>query len=301
MISSQDYIEEIAPAKINLYLHVGGIRPDGLHDLASLFCFADVGDVIGVRQADTLSLSITGPFAHVLSAEPVERNLVWRAAEALAAAAGCAPAVQITLDKRLPIAAGIGGGSSDAAATLRALVRLWGLDISASQLARIAFELGADVPACLFRQPVLVRGAGEQISNVPALAPCAVCLINPLIETPTGRIFSAFDKDNPHPEPPLPFDGGAKSYDGLIQMMHETRNDLEPYAMALRPAVEHVRTFLSAQPGCSFARMSGSGASVFGLFSSFEAAKTSEIAARGSGWWASAARIYDSDGVNGLH
>ena len=168
-------IVETAPAKINLYLHVGPLRGDGLHELASLFVFAYDGDIVTAAPSSDLSLTINGPFASALDGFPVTSNLVWRAADLLRHRFGVGDGAALTLEKNLPIAAGIGGGSADAAAALRALRKLWLLDISDVALAALSFELGADVPACLARAPVNVTGAGEILAPGPVLPPLWIC------------------------------------------------------------------------------------------------------------------------------
>ena len=285
-------LREIAPAKINLYLHVGGLRADGLHDLASIFVFADIGDLIEVAPADDLSLSIDGEFAEPLKREPVERNLVWRAADALRRAADITSGARIRLIKNLPIAAGIGGGSADAAAALRALTRLWRIDASLIDLPRLAFALGADVPACLSRSPVFVSGAGETLTAGPSLPPLWVALVNPRVETPTGPIFRAFDAANPAPAVPVAVAPEMRTFVGVCGLARHSRNDLEPPAFALQPVIGEVSNWLATRPGAIAARMSGSGATTFGLFSSLEAAKRTAVAARSRGWWAGVGKIY---------
>ncbi|MGE0409477.1 MAG: 4-(cytidine 5'-diphospho)-2-C-methyl-D-erythritol kinase [Amphiplicatus sp.] len=288
-------IAEVAPAKVNLFLHVGPIRADGLHDLASLFVFADDGDRIEAAPGDALSLKIKGPFASALAGFPVESNLVWRAAEALAKESGLAPRAALTLDKRLPVAAGIGGGSADAAAALRALTRLWKLKISEASLARLAFSLGADVPACLYRRPVYVEGAGEVVGEGPRLPPLALALVNPRVETPTGPIFKAFDAANPAPDRPA-FEARAAFPDAraLAGYLAATRNDLEPHAIAGQSVIGAARRFLAECRGCLIARMSGSGATVFGLFESRAEADRAATRAMAEGWWAMAAMLAGS-------
>ncbi len=285
-------IEEIAPAKINLFLHVGPVRADGLHEIASLFVFADDGDRISVEPSRDLSLKITGPFAEALAPFPIETNLVWRAAEALRAAAGTTAGAAITLDKRLPIASGIGGGSSDAAAALRALTRLWGLSVSETVLGDIAFRLGADVPACLARRPVYVTGAGEEIRPGPALPRVSVALVNPRVETPTGPIFRAFDAENPRPlAPALDVQKHIADHAQLTAYLRPTRNDLEKYAVLREGVIGACRDFLAECPGSLHARMSGSGATVFGLFATAEAAREAVRRAETKGWWAMSAQL----------
>ncbi|MGF1545245.1 MAG: 4-(cytidine 5'-diphospho)-2-C-methyl-D-erythritol kinase [Parvularculaceae bacterium] len=286
-------IREIAPAKVNLYLHVGGLRADGLHELASLIVFAGDGDVVEAAPADELSLEVDGPFAGPLRREPVERNLVWRAAAGLRALVGERRGARLRLDKRLPIAAGVGGGSADAAAALRALIKLWRADVAPGALARLAFSLGADVPACLARAPVLVSGAGERLAPLPGprLAPAWLCLVNVGVATPTGPIFSAYDAAAPAPPAPRLARPYAATIAGLVRLLGATRNDLEPVAVAAEPAIAEALNALGAAPGGLGARMSGSGATVFGVFSSASAAKKAACAARARSWWSCAAPI----------
>lgn len=285
-------IAEAAPAKINLYLHVGPVRADGLHLIESLFVFADAGDVVCAGPAEALSLTITGPFAGALSGFPLADNLVLRAAHALRAAAGVTVGAALVLDKRLPVAAGIGGGSADAAAALRALVRVWDLDCSESMLARIAFSLGADVPACLSGRPVYVGGAGEEIASGPSLPPVWVCLVNPRVETPTGPIFRAFDTANPAPPAPAQVrPQHIASIGELADFLSPMRNDLEPHAVRRESVIGAARDFLAFSPGALISRMSGSGATVFALYPSKEPAERAALAASAKGWWAMAAKL----------
>ncbi len=286
-------IQEIAPAKINLYLHVGPLRRDRLHDLRSLFLFADDGDTVTAAPARDLSLTITGPFAAPLLREPLENNLVLRAARRLRAVGDLESGARLTLDKRLPIASGVGGGSADAAATIRALMKLWRLEIGDGALQKLAFSLGADVPACLSRAPLLVSGAGERVSPGPRLPPLAVCLVNTRVAMPTGPVFRAFDAANPAPMPPAdPSFEGLAGMSGVRALLERTRNDLEPFAIARAPSVRDAIELLSRAPGALPARMSGSGATVFALFASRRAAARAAQAMRGRGWWAMDAAIH---------
>jgi 4-diphosphocytidyl-2-C-methyl-D-erythritol kinase len=289
-------IEEIAPAKVNLFLHVGPIRSDGLHEIGSLFAFADDGDRVTAEPSRSLSLEIVGPFAPALAGFPVESNLVWRAAEALRQAAGVSRGAALTLDKRLPVAAGIGGGSTDAAAALRALIRLWRIEIEEPALRRLAFGLGADVPGCLAQRPVYVRGAGESVGEGPLLPPLWVSLVNPGVETPTGPIFKAFDEADPEPGPAV-FEAPTAigDYAALRSYLAATRNDLEPHAVFRQSIIGVARDFLAECSGCLFARMSGSGSTVFGLFASAAAAERAARQAPAKGWWGMAAKLAAGD------
>lgn len=284
-------ITEIAPAKINLYLHVGALRCDRLHDLESVFVFADGGDVLTAEEADTVSLELTGPFAGALAEGPVGNNLVMRAARLLKMKFGVEAGVRFVLDKRLPIASGVGGGSADAAAALRALVRLWRLDIPAAELRRLAFSLGADVPACLDRAPVRVSGAGEILSKGPVLPPLWACLANPLVPMPTGPVFRDFDAANPSPSRPAAVTSRGRGYPGVAELMENSRNDLEPIAIRRQYVIQTVIERLARRPGALAARMSGSGATVFGLFSSGAAARRAGREMAGRGWWSMSASL----------
>ncbi len=285
-------ITEIACAKINLYLHVGGVRGDGLHDLASLFVFADQGDEITVEPAQELSLTISGPFAESLQAFPVSHNLILKAATQLRDAQSIEVGARINLVKNLPVAAGIGGGSADAAAALRALTRLWNLTISSQELHNIAFALGADVPACLETHPIFVSGAGEVIERAPSLPQLWVCLANPRVETPTGPIFKAFDSQNQIPEMPKHMGEQAfSSPDDFISQLSLARNDLQAPAIAHEVVIKTVIEALTAQPGALLSRMSGSGATCFALFDNLEDAKNASVEIERRGWWAMTAKL----------
>ena len=284
-------ILEAAPAKVNLYLHIGGVRADGLHDLASLFVFTRDGDIVSVEDSDEISLTITGPFADALSAFPKEENLVWKAAALLKDAYPVKGGAKITLVKNLPIAAGIGGGSADAAAALRALVQHWNLSIPVDVLSQMAFRLGADVPACLSGAPVDVTGAGERIAPGPKVAPFWVCLVNPGIATLTGPIFSAFDRANPAPPHPVLATARQIDEETIAALFRETRNDLETAACAHAPEINTTLNFLESQPGVLGHRMSGSGATCFALFLSAERAVQAAAKAKKMGWWSLASQL----------
>ncbi len=282
---------ERAPAKINLYLHVGGAREDGLHDLASLFVFTEHGDDIIVEPDDDLSLSIEGPFAGALSGEASSDNLVFRAAQALRQKAGIGAGANMRLVKNLPVAAGVGGGSADAAAALRALEKLWGVTTPAEDLRALAFDLGADVPACLARAPVFVDGAGEQLSPAPALPPVWVLLVNPGVEMPTGPVFQRFDAE--HPAPPAPthprFANGTTG--DIAALMRASRNDLEAPAQEIAPAISGLLQSMRKQQGVLGARMSGSGATCFALFADSDQANAAREHFAALNLWAMASPI----------
>lgn len=275
--------EAFAPAKINLTLHVTGQRADGYHLLDSLVAFADVGDTITAREADGLSLTVAGPCGGVLSAGP--DNLVLRAAALFPPGRGAA----LTLDKRLPVASGIGGGSADAAATLRALAALWQVPLPAGAA---VLGLGADVPACLMGRSLRMSGVGEAVHPLGQLLPtAALVLANPGVALSTPAVFAALGRRDNAPMPrDLPRLRDLTEMAAFLAMM---RNDLEEPAQRLAPVIAQVKAALSAQPGCRIARMSGSGATCFGLFADPLAASAAASAIRVAepGWWVAAAPL----------
>ncbi|MCC0023062.1 MAG: 4-(cytidine 5'-diphospho)-2-C-methyl-D-erythritol kinase [Hyphomicrobiaceae bacterium] len=258
-----------AHAKINLALHVTGKRPGGYHDLDSLVVFASPGDVLSVAPAEKDIFEISGPFASALNED--EPNLVERARDLYRHEwPGLLPdGLRIVLDKQLPVASGIGGGSADAAATLRALDLIAG-NAGKDQLFDLADALGADVPSCLFGRPLRMRGRGDDLAPIANFPHCAFVLINPGEPVSTAAIFAALKK---HDNPPLPDPGaGWNSFAELIEWLRPTRNDLRAPAIGLLPVIEMLELSMSAEKGCAFARMSGSGATVFGLFENMNAA-----------------------------
>jgi 4-diphosphocytidyl-2-C-methyl-D-erythritol kinase len=271
---------EAAPAKVNLFLHVTGERDDGYHLLDSLVVFAGIADRIVFAPAGTLSLTVTGPFAASLTAEP--DNLVLRAARVLAAECGIQPTGALTLDKHIPVASGIGGGSADAAATLRLLRRVWRVDVTDPLLDRIAAGLGADVPVCLRDRPMRMRGVGERLTPAPSPPPCGILLVNPGVPLPTAAVFRA-RAGGFSPEAMLP--AGWDTAQAMAASLAGLTNDLEAPAISLVPAIRDVLRAITAIPGCLLARMSGSGATCFGLFGAAEAAETAAVNLARPGWW----------------
>ena len=269
-MSSRPEAQE-APAKLNLYLHVVGKRPDGYHLLDSLVVFADLHDSVTAAPADDLSLTMDGPFARGL--DTGDSNLVLRAARALAAAHGIEPRARLTLTKRIPVAAGLGGGSADAAATLRTLSTLWGVAIPPG----LALTLGADVPACLNGRPVFLSGIGEILRPAPALPPVGLLLVNPGVELPTQAVFR---KRSGRFGLPAPYNRAPGDAAALVQFLRHRNNDLTVAAMQLQPAVRAAIAVVAATPACLMARMTGSGATVFGLFADEEAAGIAALTVR---------------------
>lgn len=267
-----------APAKINLFLRVTGKRADGYHTLQSLMAFADAGDVLSFSMQDDFSLAIDGPFAAELSAGA--DNLVIKAARLLAETAGVPLRGCVTLTKNLPIAAGIGGGSSDAAAALKGLAQLWGVS---RPLHDIALKLGADVPACLEAETVVAEGIGDILSPV-SVAPLFSILVNPRVPTPTAEVFRHLKGFSSVPD--------RKTSYTLADIIAE-ENDLTSAALVVTPVIKNVLQSLGETQGCRLARLSGSGATCFGIFDTATAAKdvAKEMSQRYPHWWIVPARI----------
>ena len=266
-------ISEIAYAKINLALHVRARRADGYHLLESLFAFADDGDRIEVEPAAELSLRLTGPFALGLEADG--DNLALRAARAMQSRFGIAAGAAIRLDKRLPVAAGLGGGSADAAAVARALARLWGLDTGEAELIEAVGPLGADVPVCVASHTVIGCGIGDEMTpwqRAEDWSGTPVLLVNPGLACPTGPVFRQWDGIDRGP---------------LGDAPTGWRNDLEAGALALVPQIGELLSALRDVAGAKLVRMSGSGATCFALFETATARDTAEqaIASVHPGWW----------------
>lgn len=277
-----------AAAKLNLYLHVTGRRADGYHLLDSLVAFAGVHDTLIARESAELALGVEGPQAAGLAAD--ESNLVLQAARKLREASGARAGAAITLFKTLPVASGIGGGSADAAAALRALHELWGLKLPHAELARIALSLGADVPVCLSGRAAFVGGIGEDIAPAPALPPSFVVLVNPGLAVSTPRVFAA--RRGPFGEPGR-FRDAPRDVRALASLLAERRNDLMNAALTLCPEVGRVVGALTRLPGCRLARMSGSGATCFGLFEQQAQAERAAADLRNAepGWWVASAPL----------
>lgn len=261
-----------APAKINLALHVRERMPDGFHRLETIFAFAEDGDRLAVEPAGALSLAIEGPFGEGLSAG--RDNLVLRAAEALRQAAGVTGGAALRLEKNLPVASGIGGGSADAAAALRLLARLWGTDVALEPIAR---DLGADMPACLAGRTVRGEGRGDVLAPIEAsrLSGTPLLLVNPGVTMPTGPVFAAWDG----------IDRGPLGGGDPLAAALAGRNDLEAPAIRLCPAIDDLLAWLHAQAGVVLARMSGSGATCFALFEQQDHLLRAEAAARRDWPW----------------
>jgi 4-diphosphocytidyl-2-C-methyl-D-erythritol kinase len=288
---------EPAQAKINLFLHVTGKREDGYHTLDSLVCFADIGDTLRARLRDdaTLTLAITGPMADALDEGPPRDNLVMRAATLLQEKYHVTRGAELILEKNLPVASGIGGGSADAAAALRVLCKLWQLDVPTTDLADIALMLGADVPVCLTGGTVLMQGIGEQLTPLAPLPGFSLVLVNPGKAVSTPAIFNARDGD--FTEANLwPTTSGFGDVTSLADALRDCRNDLTLPAITLLPEICDVLDALARADGCLLARMSGSGATCFGLYPDADLADTAAaaIARANPDWWVQSCKFAGS-------
>ncbi len=274
-------MEEVAYAKINLALHVRERRPDGYHRIETIFAFAEDGDRLSVSKSDEVRLDVRGPFAAALEGE----NLVLRAAEALRARFDARHGAALSLDKRLPVASGIGGGSADAAAALRLLDRWWGLGASEAELLSIAASLGADVPACLRSRTAMGRERGDELEPVKGeyLSGTPLLLVNPKVPVSTAAVFAGWDG----------VDRGPLRDAEPIEAALSGRNDLEDPAMRVAPVIATVLAALAEAADPVIARMSGSGATCFALYGSGAECDRAarRIAAEHSNWWLLASRL----------
>jgi 4-diphosphocytidyl-2-C-methyl-D-erythritol kinase len=283
--TNNSHVRRFAGAKINLYLQITGKRADGFHLLDSLVVFADVGDEIAVWPADDLVLEISGRFG--AEVPQGADNLVLKAARALAQAAGIPPKARIGLRKQLPVASGIGGGSSNAAAALAALAALWRLDLSEGEMDRIALLLGADVPVCRRGRAQHMTGIGEILAPVPGLPALPVVLVNPGITLPTAQVFASrtggFSKLSPFPTL-------GPNLLHWIAAIRERDNDLQAPALKLAPEIAMVLEAVADQRSALLARMSGSGATCFGIFPDLSAARAAAgaIGRAHPSWWVEA-------------
>lgn len=283
-------LERLAPAKLNLSLRVLGRRDDGYHELESLVVFASIGDRLIAEPADALTLDVTGPFAAGLADEP--NNLVLRAARALSERLGAPRGARLTLEKRLPVASGIGGGSADAAATLLALNDFWEGELEGAELAAIGQSLGADIPVCLASVPSMMRGLGERLEPLEALPSLGVLLVNPRVAVPTGDVFRRLAAP-PLGELPAPQSPPCGDRDALIRWLEGQGNDLQAPAIGSAAIIGDVLNEMTALPGALLTRMSGSGATCFSLFEDKPAAETARniIATRRDRWWIAAGEV----------
>lgn len=257
----------MAWAKVNLYLHVTGRRADGYHLLDSLAVFPALGDVLHAEAGRALSLLVTGPFAGALNGEP--DNLVLRAARRLAERAGVTRGARLVLQKNLPVASGIGGGSADAAAALRLLAALWQVPVPNG----LAVELGADVPVCLASRPARMGGIGDALSRAPEMPDFGIVLANPGVAVSTPTVFRARAASNAGFSDAASLPLAWADATAMAADLAELRNDLQASAIAIQPAIGDLLRVLAALPGARLARMSGSGATCFALFDDAAAAR----------------------------
>jgi 4-diphosphocytidyl-2-C-methyl-D-erythritol kinase len=283
-------LTEAAPAKVNLTLRVVGRRPDGYHDIESMVVFARMGDALALLPGGELGLTVSGPRATDIrgAAGDISDNLVLRAARELGARHTSLRVGQFILDKQLPVAAGLGGGSADAAAALRLLARANNLPFDDPRIFDAARATGADVPVCLGSRACLMRGIGDVLSDSLGLAPLRAVLVNPGVAVATKDVFAALNA-KPVPQAAsehLPVFGRLSALE-LTAWLATQRNDLEPAAISLQPVIGQVLDALRRQSGCRLARMSGSGATCFGLFDDDASAMAAvtRLAAAQPDWW----------------
>ncbi|MDA1090188.1 MAG: 4-(cytidine 5'-diphospho)-2-C-methyl-D-erythritol kinase [Proteobacteria bacterium] len=293
MTASVATLKVPAAAKINLYLHVTGLSDGGYHTLDSLVAFAGIHDTITLTlppaSAPHLSLTVVGPFADGL--DTGDDNLVMKAADRLRRASGYEGGCAIELEKNLPVSAGIGGGSADAAAVLGGLVRLWNLDADALDLNDLGLSLGADVPVCLFGQAAYVGGIGEEITRAPALPAAWLVLINPGAQVSTPAVFNARQETNQGRGSGTDrFKDTPATAAVLAEYLNARGNDLSEAAIGLQPVIEDVLAALKSSEDVLLARMSGSGATCFGLYADADGAARAAAALNQQhpGWWVQA-------------
>jgi 4-diphosphocytidyl-2-C-methyl-D-erythritol kinase len=289
-------VQRLAPAKLNLFLHVGPPADDGYHPLCSLVTFADVGDIVSIENSARFSFAVEGPFAGELGPGP--DNLVLRARDALddVFRPGWTP-FELRLDKRLPIASGLGGGSADAAAALHLMATRSGLNSNVADergLMKVAAGLGADVPMCLVGLPRIAEGRGDVLSQPPGFPDLEAVLVNPLAPSPTGAVYRAYDTAGAtggSDRPAWP-DAMQTPYD-VVRFLEGCRNDLEAPAVALQPAIAEVLQALRRRPEALFARMSGSGATSFALCADAEGrrALAAALSQAHPEWWVQGCRL----------
>jgi len=279
---SSENFHIFAPAKINLFLHITGKRADGYHTLQSLMAFADVGDDLAFSAQDDFVIEMGGPFGGSLP--NTEDNLVYKAARILSEEYKIALRGKIILTKNLPIASGIGGGSADAAAALKGFVKLWNLPHDPARLQKIALQLGADVPACLYGGTVWAEGVGEKLAPLPDMPRLHLVLVNPLIATATAAVFKSFRGE---------FSTTLEMKSMTVDDLEQCRNDLTDAALVVTPEIAGVLAAIAGTEGCRLHRLSGSGATCFGAYKDEAAANAAAVAlkARYPAWWVSSTNI----------
>ena len=273
-----------APAKINLYLHITGRRDDGYHTLESLIGFTSIEDNLEVTASDSWVFEVVGGFSSMLAEE---ENIIEKTAKMLASYAKIEPNAHISLHKHIPIGAGLGGGSADAAVALLALIRLWNLSIPIDVLMDMALSLGADVPVFMKEQAALVSGIGEVLEPVPSLPPFYIVLVNPGVHLSTPHVFKQGVETFSASNIPSPSDIQGMDTTSFIDFLKGQRNDLEPPALHIVPVIAEVLDSIASQDDCAFSRMSGSGSTCFGVFSDQKAASEAAIVIKKQKpeWW----------------
>lgn len=286
--STDGTLVRCAPAKVNLFLHIVGRRADGYHELESLFAFTRGGDSIAVSASETVEFSLDGPFAGTLSSQGnSDNNLVVKAARLLKERYEVEQGANLSLTKNLPVAAGIGGGSADAAATLLALDEFWQLDLSSAELHEIALLLGADVPACLHAYPLFVSGIGDKVEPAEVPKSYGILLVNPGVPVSTPQVFGHYHETSNGYRPTLGKPKNDNSSEILDWLKEETVNDLEAPALELCPQIAEVLQTLRNVGSPAMVRMSGSGATCFALYDTDDQARSAqiELALENPGWW----------------
>lgn len=280
--------DQEAWAKLNLYLHVVGRRADGYHLIDSLFVFLDVCDDLVISESDRIELIVDGPYCGALG-DP-KNNLVMVAATTLAKEAGISLGARIRLTKNLPLASGVGGGSADAAAAMRGLREVWSLDFSDEDLMRIGLDLGADVPSCIGSRAAAVSGVGEIVEPISDMPDFAVLLVNPLVEISTAQVFAELKNRGDSFSEAATLAADLCDFSRLVAEIAARKNDLEAPAIGIAPVIGQLLNELKTLPGCSLARMSGSGATCFGLFEEIESARRAAEIFRDQhpDWWITA-------------
>ncbi len=273
-----------APAKVNLSLHITGKRDDGYHLLDSLVVFTEYGDSLNISDEDAITLELDGPFAPNLAGEDINHNLVVRAAQSLQQSAGITRGAALKLYKNIPVGAGLGGGSADAAAVLRGLMRLWNISMDQVLLHSLALRLGSDVPVCLAGQPGWMRGVGDVLAPCDLQLDAWLVLVNPRVSLLTKDVFAAFK--GPYIELGSS-PGRIESFENLLDLLNQAHNVLEKPAISLLPVIGDILEALGQTSDCALARMSGSGATCFGLYKTHEMAQSAaqKIQALQPGWW----------------
>lgn len=269
-----------APAKINLYFNITGRRADGFHLVDSLVGFTTLGDELTIRTGEPLDIVSKGPFAEGMP--PPYKNLVYQAAQLLADAAGVPARAHVTITKNLPVAAGIGGGSTDAAAALKALADLWQVDKTKVDLYELGLTLGSDVPACLLARTTYASGIGEILDEAPEIPKAGILLVNPGVALVTSSVFQARRGGFTPADRITKAPGNIAAF---ADMLAERHNDLTDAAIRLCPVIRNVLDTLEKLPGCHLAQMTGSGATCFGIFDDLAAAEAAGTTIKQDSWW----------------